>query len=62
MSADPREPDQTYRMDLSPEERTVVLAMRSDQRAGKAIFGYTLGYDHYTDIDEDAEPWRNAPF
>lgn len=49
-------------MDLSTEERAVILAMRHTDRGGGAIYRYALGFDTYTVIDHDAPPYReNTP-
>lgn len=50
--------DITFPMDLSREERAVILAMRHSQKGGAAIYRYALRYDDYTIIDPTADPWR----
>lgn len=51
-----------YTMDLSPEERTVILSMRYSQMGGRAIYNYALGFDSYDIVDPETPPWRpNAP-
>lgn len=45
-------------MDLSPEERAVILAMRHSQRGGRAIYNYALKFDNYSIVDPDTPPWR----
>lgn len=45
-------------MELSEEERAVVLAMRHSERGGRAIFNYALRFDSYDLLDEGAEPYR----
>jgi len=49
----------TTRMNLTDEERFVVLAMRQSQQAGKAIYGYALKYDDPGNVDPRAPPWTH---
>jgi hypothetical protein len=50
----------TSPMELSKEERAVVLAMRQTERAGNAIFNYATKFDKFDVVDTDAEPFTKS--
>jgi hypothetical protein len=47
-----------HRMTLTTEERAVILAMRQDETAGDAIFGYSMNVSEETFVNVDAHPYH----
>jgi len=45
-------------MRLTTAERAVVLAMRQDETAGDAIFGYAMNISEETFVNVDAHPYH----
>ena len=45
-------------MQLTTEERAVVLAMRQSQMNGDAIFGYAMNTSEETFVNVDAHPYH----
>lgn len=51
---------ETNVMELSPDEQAVILMMRTEDKAGQAIFNYAMRYGNEPPEEGAHIPWRRS--